>query len=196
MDGAAYARAISNTFPFCRGGRTATTRVIAASQLQRAALADPMPPARAHAYRALIPYGEMAMPKVREFMTPDVTTVPSSANLTEAARLMRDCDVGVLPVVDGGQITGVVTDRDIVIRGVASGKADATVASVLTGNIVCLSPDDDARDAEQRMAEYNVRRLPVVDGGRLVGIVSVGDLAVRTDEKLAGNVMEQTGPEA
>jgi len=136
------------------------------------------------------------VPKVRDFMTPDVTTISSASNLMEAAKLMRDCDVGVLPVVDGDRITGVVTDRDIVVRGVAAGKADATVASVLTGNIVCLRPDDDARDAEQRMAEYNVRRLPVVESGKLVGIVSVGDLAVRTDEKLAGKVMEETGPEA
>lgn len=134
------------------------------------------------------------MAKVHEFMTTEVATVDRSARLEDAAKLMRDRDIGFLAVVENGSVRGVVTDRDIVIRGLAEGKATGQVGDVITGKVVSLSPDDDAKDAEKMMSENDVRRLPVLDNGRLVGIVSVGDLAVRTDDKLAGKVMEQTGP--
>jgi len=107
---------------------------------------------------------------------------------------MREEDVGVLPVVDNGSLAGIVTDRDIVVRALADGRNDANVDDVMSSNPVTLSPDDDERQAEQLMAQYESRRLAVTDGQRLVGMLSVGDLAVRADERLAGQVMEETGP--
>ena len=134
------------------------------------------------------------MAKVKEFMTSKVITVEGGADVSAAAKLMRDHDIGILPVVDGGQLKGVVTDRDIVVKALAAGKANATVSSIASGQVISLSPEDDAKDAEKLMSDNDVRRLAVVDAGKVVGIVSVGDLAVRTDEKRAGNVMQQTGP--
>jgi len=135
------------------------------------------------------------MAKVRDFMTTDVVTVSPQAELAEAARLMRDADVGVLPVVEGGSIRGVITDRDIVVRGLAEGGSGARVADVMRDGLITISPDDDEKDAERLMSENDVRRLPVLENGQLVGMVSVGDLAVRTNDKRAGKVMEKTGPE-
>ena len=135
------------------------------------------------------------MARVRDFMTTGVMTVDSSAELVEAARLMRDCDVGVLPVMQDGRLRGMVTDRDIVTRALASGKFKATVGEILTEDLVCLSPDDDEKEAQKRMSDNDVRRLPVVEDGKVVGMVSVGDLAVRRSDKLAGKVMEETGPD-
>jgi CBS domain-containing protein len=135
------------------------------------------------------------MAKVREFMTTNVVTIPSDGDLYKAACLMRDSDIGVLPVVDGGELKGVVTDRDLVIRGLAERRADAKVGEIVSSGVVCLAPDDDEKDAKRLMMDNDIRRLPVVDKGKLVGMVSVGDLAVRTNEKLAGQVMEETGPE-
>lgn len=134
------------------------------------------------------------MAKVKDFMSTDVVSVGSTAQIVDAARMMRDSDVGMLPVIDGGRLKGVITDRDLVIRALAEGKPDATVGSILSEGAVCLSPDDDAKDAERLMSDKDVRRLPVVMGETVVGIVSVGDLAVRTDEKHAGKVMQETGP--
>lgn len=135
------------------------------------------------------------MAKVREFMTPDVVTIERQAPVREAARLMKEHDIGLLPVVEDGELCGVVTDRDLVVRAMASDGGASTVGDILTKDLVCLKPDDDEKDAEKLMSENDVRRLPVVDRGRLVGMVSVGDLAVRSNDKLAGKVMEQTGPE-
>lgn len=135
------------------------------------------------------------MAKVKDFMSSDVVSVGSTAQVIDAARMMRDSDVGMLPVIDGGKLKGVITDRDLVVRALAEGRADATIGSILSEGAVCLSPDDDAKDAERLMSEKEVRRLPVVMGETVVGIVSVGDLAVRTDEKHAGKVMQETGPE-
>lgn len=134
------------------------------------------------------------MAKVRDFMTTNVVTVGSQAQMVDAARLMRDHDVGLLAVVDAGGLKGVVTDRDLVVKGLASGNGEAPISSLLTSEVFSLSTDDDADDAEKRMSEHNVRRLPVLDNGKLVGMVSVGDLAVRSSEKLAGKVLENTGP--
>lgn len=135
------------------------------------------------------------MAKVRDFMTTNVVTIGSQAMISEAARLMRDHDIGLLAVVDAEELRGVVTDRDLVVKCVAAGMTDGPVANVLSSGVICLGVDDDADEAEKRMSKNNVRRLPVLDGGKLVGMVSVGDLAVRSNEKLAGKVMENTGPQ-
>jgi CBS domain-containing protein len=135
------------------------------------------------------------MTKVRDFMTTDLVTVNVQAALAEAARLMRDADVGVLPVTDGKEVLGVITDRDIVIRGLAEGKVGAKVGEIMVDGLVSLSPDDDEQAAVKLMSDNDVSRLPVMEGGHLVGMVSVGDIAVRASDKKAGKVMDKTGPE-
>ncbi|HEY0389279.1 MAG TPA: CBS domain-containing protein [Gaiellales bacterium] len=117
---------------------------------------------------------------VGEVMTRDPVTVQSDATIVDAARLMRDRDIGPLVVVDSGQVRGIVTDRDLVVRGLADGRDPNSVriAEVCTGDVEAVSPDEPIADAVRRMEQRDVRRLPVVDGGRPVGIVAMGDLAV------------------
>lgn len=135
------------------------------------------------------------MPTIREFMTREPVTIEAGKPIEEAARLMREHDIGLLPVMEGGQFKGVVTDRDIVIRAVADGKFQERIGSIVSTRVQALSPDDDVRRAAEMMSQSDVRRLPVCEGDRLVGIVSVGDLATRANSNLAGAVMERTGPE-
>lgn len=136
------------------------------------------------------------MPSVSEFMTKNPVTISSKGSIEEAAKLMRQHDVGLLPVMDGDSFCGVITDRDIVVKGLADGKAGGSVGSIATSKVVSLSPSDDVKKAVELMSKTDVRRLPVCENGRLVGIVSVGDLATRTESKNAGTVMEETGPES
>jgi len=136
------------------------------------------------------------MARVREFMSSDVITVGSGEMPRDAARLMRQHDVGVLPVVEGDTLVGVITDRDLVIRALADDRLDIPVGSILSGSPVTVGPDDEDSDVASMMADREVRRVPVVEDGRVVGMVSVGDLATRTNRSLAGEVMEETGPEA
>lgn len=117
---------------------------------------------------------------IREIMTPDPRCVTPGENIQAAARIMRDEDTGAVPVVENGKVLGMVTDRDIVIRALADGaQVDRPVRDFVTGDVVCATPDMSTREASKLMSEHQVRRLPVVDGGRLVGIVSLGDLAVK-----------------
>jgi CBS domain-containing protein len=98
----------------------------------------------------------------------------------EAARVMRDRDCGVVPVVDdAGHVVGIVTDRDLAVRVVAAGKdANTRLADVMTASAVVCNQDDDLRDVEQKMAELQIRRIPIVDaGGRCLGIISQADIA-------------------
>jgi CBS domain-containing protein len=121
--------------------------------------------------------------KINEVMTADPKTVGSDDSLSEAAKIMRDADIGDVVVVDDGQVTGILTDRDIAVRAVAAGKdPDSTPAGeVCTGDLVTLEPDQSTEDAIKAMRDQDVRRLPVVQDGQLVGIVSLGDLAVERD---------------
>ena len=117
---------------------------------------------------------------IREVMTPNPRCVAPNESIQSAARIMRDEDTGVVPVVENGKVLGMVTDRDIVIRAVAEGaKFDGPVRAILSEDVVCATPDMSTREAEKLMAEHQIRRLPVVEGDRLVGIVSLGDLAVK-----------------
>lgn len=134
------------------------------------------------------------MNKVREFMTTSPVSIDLTESITEAARLMKDHDIGLLPVTRDGQLVGVLTDRDIVVRAVAKGRADDAVGSILSEGVVTVSPDDDERSAVSVMSEHDIRRVPVAEQGRLVGMVSVGDIATRADSQLAGTVMKNTGP--
>ncbi|HUQ39338.1 MAG TPA: CBS domain-containing protein [Acidimicrobiales bacterium] len=116
---------------------------------------------------------------IRTFMSAHPITVDSSAPVVEAARAMRDSDIGPVLVMDGGQLCGIVTDRDITIRVVADGGDPSTVkvGDICSKDPTTLSPDDSVEDAVRLMKDRAVRRLPVVEGGKPVGIVSLGDLA-------------------
>ena len=119
---------------------------------------------------------------VNEVMTHDPQTVDAGDALSEAARVMREADVGSVVVVDGGEVAGIVTDRDIVVRAVADGREPSTpVREACSPNVVTLSPDQDLDEAARLMREQDVRRLPVVQDGRPAGILSLGDLAIEQD---------------
>ena len=117
---------------------------------------------------------------IRDVMTPNPRTVSPADSIQSAACIMRDEDTGVVPIVDNGRAVGVVTDRDIVVRAVADGgQLSRTVGEIATNAVVCASPDMSTREAAQLMSDHQVRRLPVVENERLIGIVSIGDLAVK-----------------
>ena len=120
---------------------------------------------------------------VEEIMTRDPRTVNADDPIAEAARIMRDSDIGDVIVLQGDQVGGIVTDRDIVVRGVADGRdAESTsVGDVCTTGVEAIEPSASVDDALSRMREADIRRLPVVDGGRPVGIISLGDLAVERE---------------
>ena len=122
---------------------------------------------------------------VSDVMTAMPETVTPETTLDEAARRMRDGDIGDVLVTDetGGELQGIVTDRDITIRAVAAGSdpSTTTVASVLSSDLQSVAPSDAIQIAAARMRSANVRRLPVLEAGRPVGIVSLGDLAIATD---------------
>jgi len=132
---------------------------------------------------------------VRDVMTANPLTVRQSDPLTEAARLMRDADVGAVVVVDDNEVFGVITDRDITVRAVAEDidPRAARVGDIVTHDLVAVSPDDDLDTAVELMRTHAVRRLPVLDGERLVGVVALGDLAVErdTDSALASISAEE-----
>ena len=116
-------------------------------------------------------------------MTRDPRTVNADDTIVDAARTMRDSDIGDVVVMDGGQVSGIVTDRDIVVRGVAEGRdAESTaVGEVCTTGIETIDPDASVDDALRIMREHDIRRLPVTKNGRPVGIISLGDLAVERE---------------
>jgi len=120
---------------------------------------------------------------VRDVMTLNPVTLPATASLVEAALAMRDFDMGDVLVLDNGQVCGIVTDRDIVVRGIAAGNYPATVTlgEICSRDLTTLSATDRVEDAVSLMREKAIRRLPVVEGGKPVGIVSLGDLAVERD---------------
>ncbi|MDQ1381500.1 MAG: hypothetical protein QOJ71_2219 [Actinomycetota bacterium] len=124
---------------------------------------------------------------VREVMTSDIVTCDASTSLVDAARLMRDRDVGDVLVTDHNQLRGIVTDRDIVVRCVAEGVDvnQATIAGAMSSDIATVGPDTDVEEAARLMRRYSVRRLPVVENGAPVGIVSIGDLAIEEDPNSA-----------
>jgi CBS domain-containing protein len=128
---------------------------------------------------------------IRDIMTPNPRFVSPGDSIQTAAQIMRDEDTGVVPVCDNGRTVGIITDRDIVIRAIAEGQANRTVRDVATNDVIAARPDMSTREAAELMAEHQVRRLPVVDGGRLVGIVSIGDLAVKeAKDSRVGDTLE------
>ena len=127
------------------------------------------------------------MPNISEVMTRNVEVVRPNDTLQRAAQLMQECDTGALPVCDGDSLVGMVTDRDITIRGTAVGlsPSDTPVSRVMSTDTLCCTEDESAEDVLTRMGDEQVRRLPVLDSEqRLVGIVSLGDLATRHGGKI------------
>jgi CBS domain-containing protein len=125
----------------------------------------------------------MAATTVREIMTRDVISLQVDVTLDEAARMMRERDIGNVVVAEDDRLVGLVTDRDIVIRGVAEGMdpTTATLASVTSRDLIAVQPDDTAQSAALLMREQAVRRVLVVDEQGLCGILSIGDLATEID---------------
>ena len=130
---------------------------------------------------------------VKDAMTGDVKTAAPSQSLTDVARLMKQEDVGSVPVVDGERLIGVVTDRDIVVRGIADGSDPHAIKAgdIASRDVVTVRPDDDLDAALRLMAQHQVRRLPVVDDGQLVGVVAQADVAHEAKEKDVGHVVEE-----
>ena len=122
--------------------------------------------------------------KIREVMTNSVVKIHPEESVAVAARTLAHYNVGVLPVCSGdGNLCGVITDRDLVTRCLAAGRApeNTRVREVMTGGVVCAQPDMDTGAAAHLMGRKQIRRLPVVDGGKLCGMVSLGDLANREE---------------
>jgi CBS domain-containing protein len=129
---------------------------------------------------------------VRDMMTTQPTSVERSRPVPEAARLMRDQNVGSLPVVEEGRLVGVITDRDIVVRLVAEDRdlSSTTVGDAYSDQPVTVEPEQDLDQALTLMARYQVRRLPVIEGDRLVGILAQADVALEEKEKTTGEVVQ------
>lgn len=113
-------------------------------------------------------------------MTRDVRSVDASATIEEAAKIMRELNVGSVPVTKNGNIVGIITDRDMVLRNVAEGKgpSNTLVEEIMSSSIISATTDMDVHSAADLMAQHQIRRLPVIENDRLLGIVSIGDLAV------------------
>ena len=131
---------------------------------------------------------------VRDAMTENPRSIGASASVVEAARLMRDEHIGSLPITDDEELVGMITDRDITTRVVAEA-ADpkmTSVGDVVSRHLISIEPDEDLEEAVQLMASHQVRRLPVVENGRLVGIVAQADVALnlRENEQRTGELVE------
>lgn len=133
--------------------------------------------------------------KVRDIMTKDPESVTPGTPIGDVAGMMRDLDVGIIPVTQNGELRGVITDRDITVRVTAAGLGpyEATVQDFISPNPVTVSPDDDVEQARTLMAEHQIRRILVAEEGKLVGIVSLGDLATKdsAEDEATGQVLEE-----
>jgi len=132
--------------------------------------------------------------QLKQVMTPGVEIIRPDAPIREAAKKMKDRDIGPLPVCDGERIVGMLTDRDIVVNAVAEGRDPATtkVADVMTPEVTYAFEDQDTEEAMRLMERYQLRRLPVLNREkRLVGIVSLGDLARKEDETRTGETLRE-----
>jgi CBS domain-containing protein len=124
--------------------------------------------------------------RCRDIMTKNVRTAAPDAALRDVAIMMRDGDMGAVPVVDGGRLVGIVTDRDMVVRGIAEGKsADSPIAKVMTAQLFTVAPDDFVFEAIRLMGDKQVRRIPVISpDGSLAGIISMADVALESEDDI------------
>ena len=132
--------------------------------------------------------------RCREIMTSNVKTATRDMSLRDAAVIMRDGDMGSIPVVEGGKLVGIVTDRDIVVRSLADGKdATSPVGEAMTSEIFSVKPDDFVFEAVRLMGDKQVRRVPVVDeSGTLTGIIAMADIALEMeDEREIAETLEE-----
>ncbi|GMB08581.1 CBS domain-containing protein [Thermolongibacillus altinsuensis] len=133
------------------------------------------------------------MQTAQDIMTKDVQYCTPLDNVYEVAVKMRDLNVGAIPIVDNGRLIGMITDRDLVIRGIAERRPGSnSVMDVMSKDIITVSPSTSIHEAAELMAKHQIRRLPVVEDGKLVGMVSLGDLATNrySDEK-AGEALSE-----
>jgi CBS domain-containing protein len=136
---------------------------------------------------------EALMPTARDIMTADVTCVGEKDSLTQAARKMAELDVGALPICgEDNRLKGMLTDRDIVVRAVAQGRNpdDLTAGELAEGKPVTIGADDDVSDVLRTMSSHQVRRLPVIDGHDLVGMVAVADVARALSDRPVGDLID------
>ncbi|GAA3382924.1 CBS domain-containing protein [Cryptosporangium minutisporangium] len=133
------------------------------------------------------------MPTAREIMTPDVTCVGENETLAAAAKKMADLDVGSLPICgEDNRLKGMLTDRDVVVKAVAAGRdpADCQASEFAQGKPVTIGADDDAAEILRTMSSHKVRRLPVIDGHDLVGMVALADVARALPDSRVGDLMD------
>jgi len=131
---------------------------------------------------------------IRDLMTRGPRTIETAGSAVDAARMMRDEDVGLIPIVESDHLVGTVTDRDIAVRLVAEGKSPekTRVADIASRELVTIDPDQDVDEALRLMAKHQVRRLPVVEeDGKLVGIVAQADIAKHVSAMQTGDVVEK-----
>jgi CBS domain-containing protein len=130
---------------------------------------------------------------VKQLMTSDPCAIDVDKSVAYAAKMMRDEDVGLAPIVEGDQLVGTVTDRDIVLRVIAEGKnpESTMVREIASTNLVTVEPEQDLDEALGLMAKHQVRRLPVVEGRRLVGVVAQADVARQADDARTGGLVEK-----
>lgn len=122
------------------------------------------------------------MAKLRDIMSENLVTVTPRTSVEDVAKLMKQHDIGNVLVTEGDRLAGIVTDRDLVVRVMAEGgPSNVSVGDIMSTDLVTLEADTRVKDAAKLMADKQVRRLPVVENGKPVGIVSLGDLAVKTD---------------
>ena len=133
------------------------------------------------------------MGSIRDVMTSNPTSCEPSTSVVDAAKVMAQEDVGPVPVVEGGRVVGIVTDRDLVVRVLAEGRDpnSTTLGEIVSSDLVTVQPDTQLGEALQLMAQNQVRRLPVVEGEQLVGIVAQADVARAADEEQTGEVVQQ-----
>ena len=130
--------------------------------------------------------------KVSEAMTAQVVTAKPTDSIQSVAKIMAQVDTGAVPIFDNGKVVGLVTDRDIVLRVVAEGgDLNGPISAAMSDHVQDCHPDDTVADAAGKMASHQLRRLVVTDGGKLVGILSLGDIAVDFGAKKVGETLEE-----
>lgn len=119
--------------------------------------------------------------KVRDIMTQNIFSVDEQESVIKASQIMRDANVGSVPVRSGDEIVGIITDRDIVLRNVADNQdvSKTSCKDIMSEQVVTCSPDMDVNEVSKLMAENQIRRIPVVENGKIIGMVSLGDLATQ-----------------